>query len=93
MPGGLNHLAHHQQEDLEMAQQYQEQDLRAGLQHLAHRNQDSGQHPAQVLLQHQVGEQLQYQAAVIAIQDLERQRLHHSEPQQLVQPEVLRQQQ
>ncbi len=78
---------------------HQEQDLRAGLQHLANRNQDSAPRLAQVLHQRQAGEQLQYQAAVIVIQDLERQRLHqdllvqhHSEPQQLVQAQDLRQQ-
>ena len=53
----------------------QEQDHRPGLQHLAHLQQDSAPYPAQVLHQHQIGAQLQHQAAVIAVQDLERQRL------------------
>ena len=56
-------------------QEQQQQDLRPGLQQLAHLKQDSSQPQAQVLHQHQVGAQPQYQAAVIAVQDLERQRL------------------
>ena len=56
-------------------QEQQQQDHRPGLQHLAHLQQDSAPYPAQVLHQHQVGAQPQYQAAVIAVQDLERQRL------------------
>jgi hypothetical protein len=74
-----------------MAQQYQEQDLRAGLQHLANRQQEASVPQAVVLVQHHLAGTAQ--AALVAIQDLERQRLHHSEPQQLVQPEDLRQQQ
>ena len=66
---------------------HQQQDLRAGLQHLANRQQEASAHPvrgleqspqhqAQVIHQHQVGAQpQQHQAAVIAVQDLERQRL------------------
>ena len=58
----------------------------ATLQHLAHLRQDLVphlgasvlQHQAQVSHQHQAGEQLQqqqHQAALVAVQDLERQRL------------------
>ena len=60
---------------------YQQQDLRAGQQHLAHLQQDSETHhlegTAQVVLhQHQVGVQLQQQqVALVAVQELERQRL------------------
>jgi hypothetical protein len=54
----------------------------ATLQHLAHLQQDSAhQHQAQVLHQHQVGEQLlqrQQQAALVAVQALEHQRLERS---------------
>ena len=46
---------------------HQEQDLRAGLQHLANRNQEASATPAVLIHQHQV--------ALVAIQDLERQRL------------------
>jgi len=46
---------------------HQQQDLRAGLQHLAHLRQDSVQRQGASVLQHQ--------AALVAVQDLERQRL------------------
>ena len=46
---------------------HQEQDFRAGLQHLANRNQEASATPAALVHQHQ--------AALAAIQDLERQRL------------------
>jgi hypothetical protein len=46
---------------------HQEQDLRAGHQHLANLNQEASATPAVLIHQHQV--------ALVAIQDLERQRL------------------
>ena len=46
---------------------HQVQDLRAGLQHLANLNQEASATPAVLIHQHQV--------ALVAIQDLERQRL------------------
>ena len=46
---------------------HQEQDLRAGLQHLANRNQEASATPAALVHQHQ--------AALVAIQALERQRV------------------
>ena len=46
---------------------HQEQDLRAGLQHLANRNQEASATPAVLIHQHQ--------AALVAIQALERQRV------------------
>ena len=46
---------------------HQEQDLRAGLQHLANRNQEASAIPAALVHQHQ--------AALVAVQDLEHQRL------------------
>jgi len=49
---------------------HQQQDLRAGLQHLANRQQEASAHPVQVL-----GQSPQHLQALIAIQDLERQRL------------------
>ena len=48
---------------------HQEQDLRAGLQHLANRNQEASATPAVLIHQHQ------HQAALVAIQALERQRV------------------
>jgi hypothetical protein len=64
---------------------HQQQDLRAGLQHLANRQQDLVPHQGASVLQHQLqveahiqgSEQFrqQHQAALIAVQDLERQRL------------------
>ena len=66
---GLQHLANLNQEasatPAALVHQHQAA-LAVGLVH---------QHQAQVLHQHQVGAQPQYQAAVIAVQDLERQRL------------------
>jgi hypothetical protein len=47
---------------------HQQQDLQAGLQHLAHLRQDSVPHQGASVLQHR--------AALVAVQDLERQRLH-----------------
>jgi hypothetical protein len=68
---------------------------RAAQQHLAHLQQEASATPAALVHQHRV--------ALAEIQALERQRLHqepqdllvqhHSEPQQLVQPGDLRQQQ
>ena len=55
---------------------HQEQDLRAGHQHLANLNQEASATPAVLIHQHQV--------ALVAIQDLERQRLalaHHQNQQ------------
>ena len=49
---------------------HQEQDLQAAHQHLAHLKQEASAHPVQVLEQF-----LQHQAALVAIQDLERQRV------------------
>ena len=46
---------------------HQEQDLLAGLQHLANLNQEASATPAVLIHQHQ--------AALVAVQDLERQRL------------------
>ena len=61
---------------------HQQQDLRAGLQHLANRNQEASATPAALVHQHQVAlaeagleAHLQHRAALVAIQDLERQRL------------------
>ena len=51
---------------------HQQQDLRAGLQHLANRQQEDSAHPVQVL-----GQFPQHLQALVAIQDLERQRLGH----------------
>ena len=48
---------------------HQEQDLRAAHQHLAHRQQEASATPAVLVHQHQ------HQAALVAIQDLERQRV------------------
>jgi hypothetical protein len=49
---------------------HQQQDLQAGLQHLANRNQEASAHPVQGL-----GQFPQHLQALVAIQDLERQRL------------------
>jgi hypothetical protein len=46
---------------------HQQQDLRAGLQHLANRNQEASATPVALVHQHQ--------AALVAVQELERQRL------------------
>ena len=46
---------------------HQEQDFRAGLQHLANRNQEASATPVALVHQHR--------AALVAVQDLERQRL------------------
>ena len=46
---------------------HQQQDLQAGLQHLANRNQEASATPAALVHQHQ--------AALVAIQDLERQQV------------------
>jgi len=46
---------------------HHQQDLRAGHQHLAHRQQEASATPAVLIHQHQ--------AALVAVQDLERQRL------------------
>ena len=46
---------------------HQQQDLRAGLQHLANRNQEASAHPVVIIHQHR--------AALVAVQDLERQRV------------------
>ena len=52
----------------------QQQDRRAGSQHLAHLRQEALATPAALVHQHQ--------AALVAVQDLERQRLHPQLPQQ-----------
>jgi len=51
---------------------HQQQDLRAGLQHLANRNQDSVHRQEDMVLQHR--------AALVAVQDLELQRLGQRTP-------------
>ena len=63
-------------------QQRQQQDLRAGHQHLAHLQQEASAHQAVLIHQHQAAlaeagleAHLQHQAALVAVQDLERQRL------------------
>ena len=66
---------------------HQEQDLRAGLQHLAKRNQEASATPAGLIHQHQAQGDLgllrqawlQHQAALVAVQDLERQRLNQQQ--------------
>jgi hypothetical protein len=69
---------------------HQEQDLRAGLQHLANRNQEASATPAALVHQHQVAlaeagleAHLHHQAALVAIQDLERERLGQLVPDQV----------
>ena len=66
---------------------HQQQDLRAGQQHLAHLQQDSArQHQPQVALAEAGSEahlQRQHQAALVAVQDLERQRLQRQSQQDL----------
>ena len=54
---------------------HQEQDLRAGQQHLANRNQEASATPVALVHQHR--------AALVAVQDLERQRLGHIIPDQV----------
>jgi hypothetical protein len=54
---------------------HQQQDLRAGLQHLANRNQEASATPVVIIHQHQ--------AALVAVQGLERQRLQHQAGGQL----------
>ena len=49
---------------------HQQQDLQAGLQHLANRNQEASATPVALVHQHQV--------ALVAVQDLERQRVDPS---------------
>lgn len=71
-------------------QQHQQQDFRQGLQHLAHLRQEASATPAVLIHQHQYQQgselsrwaaeaaleaHLQQQAALVAVQDLERQRL------------------
>ena len=49
---------------------HQEQDFRAGLQHLANLKQEASAHPVRVL-----GQSHQHRAALVAVQDLERQQV------------------
>ena len=56
---------------------HQEQDLQVDLQHLANRQQDLAQHQEDLGLLRQA--YLQHQAALIAVQELERQRLNQQQ--------------
>ena len=56
---------------------HQQQDLQVDLQHLANRQQDLAQHQEDLGLLRQA--YLQHQAALIAVQELERQRLNQQQ--------------